>query len=211
MWKFKKEIILSLFLSIIILLYTIFINNRIHVSMQVSDYIFNDYTFIFVFSTIVFYLFFDTYNFDLTACKFKNIEKYIFFEINNTIVSLCSFFLVLTINQIIIFTIFDPLFKISTLIYQNIIFFWIYLIFYLVTFLCKRKNYRNSLIFMFIIWNILYIVYILFPENIINQITIFKSLKELSVYEILRLIIFNLIIIYGIYIKIKTRGRKILE
>lgn len=64
---------------------------------------------------------------------------------------------------------------------------------------------------MFIIWNILYIVYILFPENIINQITIFKSLKELSIYEILRLIIFNLIIIYGIYIKIKTRGRKILE
>lgn len=211
MWKFKKEIILSLFLSIIVLLYTIFINNSIYVSMQVSDYIFNDYTFIFVFSTIVFYLFFDTYNFDLTVWRFKKIEDYVFFEIKNTIISLGSFFLVLTINQIIIFTIFDPLFKISTLIYQNIIFFWIYLIFYLVTFLCKRKNHINSLIFMFIIWNILYIVYILFPENIINQITIFKSLKELSVYEILRLIIFNLIIIYGIYIKIKTRGRKILE
>lgn len=211
MWKFKKEIILSLFLSIIVLFYTIFINNSIYVSMQVSDYIFNDYTFIFVFSTIVFYLFFDTYNFDLTVWRFKKIEDYVFFEIKNTIISLGSFFLVLTINQIIIFTIFDPLFKISTLIYQNIIFFWIYLIFYLVTFLCKRKNHINSLIFMFIIWNILYIVYILFPENIINQITIFKSLKELSVYEILRLIIFNLIIIYGIYIKIKTRGRKILE
>lgn len=211
MWKFKKEITSLLFLSIIILLYTIFINNSVYVNMQVNEYILSDYTFMFIFSTIVFSLFFDTYNFELTVWRFKKIKEYIFFEIKNIIISLGSFFLVLTIIQIIIFTIFDPLFKISTLIYQNIIFFWLFFIFYLVTFLGKRKNRRNILIIMFIIWNFLDIVYILFPENIINQISIFKSFKEPTVYEIARLIIFNLIIIYGIYIKIKTKGRKILE
>lgn len=211
MWKFKKEITSLLFLSIIILLYTIFINNSVYVNMQVNEYILSDYTFMFIFSTIVFSLFFDTYNFELTVWRFKKIKEYIFFEIKNIIISLGSFFIVLTIIQIIIFTIFDPLFKISTLIYQNMIFFWLFFIFYLVTFLGKRKNRRNILIIMFIIWNFLDIVYILFPENIINQISIFKSFKEPTVYEITRLIIFNLIIIYGIYIKIKTKGRKILE
>lgn len=211
MWKFKKEITLTLFLSIIILLYTIFINNSGYDKMKVSEYILNDYTFMFIFSTIVFNLFFDTYNFELTVWRFKKIEDYVFFEIKNTIISLGSFFLVLTINQIIIFTIFDPLFKISTLIYQNIIFLWLFFIFYLVAFLSKRKNWRNILIIMFIIWNLLYIVYILSPENIINQITLFKSLKEPTVYEISRLFIFNLIVVYSIYIKIKSKGRKILE
>lgn len=211
MWKFKKEITLTLFLSIIILLYTIFINNSGYDKMKVSEYILNDYTFMFIFSTIVFNLFFDTYNFELTVWRFKKIEDYVFFEIKNKIISLGSFFLVLTINQIIIFTIFDPLFKISTLIYQNIIFLWLFFIFYLVAFLSKRKNWRNILIIMFIIWNLLYIVYILSPENIINQITLFKSLKEPTVYEISRLFIFNLIVVYSIYIKIKSKGRKILE
>ncbi len=211
MWKFKKEIILALFLSIIILVYTIFIKNSHYTNIQANVYILNNYTFMFVFSTIIFYLFFDTYNFELTMCRLKKIEEYIFFEIKNMIISLGIFFLILTINQIIIFTIFDPLFKISTLIYQNIIFLWLFFIFYLVIFLSKRKNWKKVLIVMFIIWNLLYIVYILFPENVINQITIFRSLKEPAVYEILRLFIFNLIEVYGIYIKIKSKKRKILE
>lgn len=211
MWKFKKEIILALFLSIIILVYTIFIKNSHYTNIQANVYILNNYTFMFVFSTIIFYLFFDTYNFELTMCRLKKIEEYIFFEIKNMIISLGIFFLILTINQIIIFTIFDPLFKISTLIYQNIIFLWLFFIFYLVIFLSKRKNWKKILIVMFIIWNLLYIVYILFPENVINQITIFRSLKEPAVYEILRLFIFNLIEVYGIYIKIKSKKRKILE
>ncbi len=211
MWKFKKEIILALFLSIIILVYTIFIKNSHYTNIQANVYILNNYTFMFVFSTIIFYLFFDTYNFELTMCRLKKIEEYIFFEIKNMIISLGVFFLILTINQIIIFTIFDPLFKISTLIYQNIIFLWLFFIFYLVIFLSKRKNWKKVLIVMFIIWNLLYIVYILFPENVINQITIFRSLKEPAVYEILRLFIFNLIEVYGIYIKIKSKKRKILE
>ena len=211
MWKFKKEIILALLLSIIILVYTIFIKNSHYTNIQANDYILNNYTFMFVFSTIIFYLFFDTYNFELTMCRLKKIEEYIFFEIKNMIISLGIFFLILTINQIIIFTIFDPLFKISTLIYQNIIFLWLFFIFYLVIFLSKRKNWKKVLIVMFIIWNLLYIVYILFPENVINQITIFRSLKEPAVYEILRLFIFNLIEVYGIYIKIKSKKGKILE
>ncbi len=211
MWKFKKEIILALFLSIIILVYTIFIKNSHYTNIQANVYILNNYTFMFVFSTIIFYLFFDTYNFELTMCRLKKIEEYIFFEIKNMIISLGIFFLILTINQIIIFTIFDPLFKISTLIYQNIIFLWLFFIFYLVIFLSKRKNWKKVLIVMFIIWNLLYIVYILFPENVINQITIFRSLKEPAVYEILRLFIFNLIEVYGTYIKIKSKKRKILE
>lgn len=211
MWKFKKEIILALFLSIIILVYTIFIKNSHYTNIQANVYILNNYTFMFVFSTIIFYLFFDTYNFELTMCRLKKIEEYIFFEIKNMIISLGIFFLILTINQIIIFTIFDPLFKISTLIYQNIIFLWLFFIFYLVIFLSKRKNWKKILIVMFIIWNLLYIVYILFPENVINQITIFRYLKEPAVYEILRLFIFNLIEVYGIYIKIKSKKRKILE
>ncbi len=134
MWKFKKEIILALFLSIIILVYTIFIKNSHYTNIQANVYILNNYTFMFVFSTIIFYLFFDTYNFELTMCRLKKIEEYIFFEIKNMIISLGVFFLILTINQIIIFTIFDPLFKISTLIYQNIIFLWLFFIFYLITF-----------------------------------------------------------------------------
>ncbi|WP_285947382.1 hypothetical protein, partial [Thomasclavelia cocleata] len=146
MWKFKKEIILALFLSIIILVYTIFIKNSHYTNIQANVYILNNYTFMFVFSTIIFYLFFDTYNFELTMCRLKKIEEYIFFEIKNMIISLGIFFLILTINQIIIFTIFDPLFKISTLIYQNIIFLWLFFIFYLVIFLSKRKNWKKVLI-----------------------------------------------------------------
>lgn len=57
MWKFKKEIILALFLSIIILVYTIFIKNSHYTNIQANVYILNNYTFMFVFSTIIFYLF----------------------------------------------------------------------------------------------------------------------------------------------------------
>lgn len=211
MWKYRKEIIASLSLSVIILLYTLFISNSLDKKIACYDFILSDYTFMFIFSIAIFYLFYEPYNYELTVWRFKKFEEYFLFEIKKTLISLAVFFLILTFCQIVIFTIYDSLFSLTLLIYQNIIFFWLYIIFYLIILFGKRKNYVCKVIIMFIIWNILYIIYLLFPENLINQITVFKLLKGPNMYEILRLVILSLIIVYGLYLKIKAIGRKELE
>ena len=194
MWKFKKSIINGVGLSIVILIYTLLMKDVLKEAIYV--HLLNNWIMTILLSASVFYIIYQRYNFELIVYRFDKIREYIKFETMYLIKSLSFFFIIVIVNQIIIFCILDSQFYVITFLYRYMILFWLFVLAGIMVFTGKRKNDMKRIVFYLIVWNVSYMIFCMFPNSMISQIMPYNALINIDIFEISRLIILSFIVIY---------------
>lgn len=166
----------------------------------------NEYTYMFIFSSIVFSLFFRIESYELIVIKFKRIRLYFLYEMKRVFISLCVFFLCLSIFQTIFFILFDPLFGMMMLWYRNCVLLLLFFTFYLVIVVGKQKYYQIKLLLMYILWNTLYLIFL---QN--DTFSIFTPLQTCNWLELAKLISYICLVCYTVNLMSLKKGRRLLE
>ena len=209
MWKYKKEILLASFMSMLVLGYSMLIYKKMD-NRVLNIQMFNDYTFMFVFSASIFYLFFNQYPNEMILYKFEKVKTYFLYKLLEFITSISVFIGLLTIAQTIIFVLIDPLFKLHLLIYRNFIILYIAILFYMLALMGQQKYLTRRIIGLFLLWNLLYVIFLFKPNSIVNVIGIFNALKSIKLDMLLKLLLLGIGISYTLFIRIDTMGRKMI-
>lgn len=208
MWKFKKAIISAYIVSMIILIYTLLIKKTLEGKQEIYIHLLNNAFFMLLMSTILFYLIYQSYNGELMAHRFYRIRGYIVFEIVSMIKIGIIFWMIIVLNQMIIFCAFDSLFDVTTFLYRYFILFWVFILFGMITTVGRRKNRMKRMAVGYIGWNVIYIIFCMFPTSMMSQWMPFHALISFQTYAVIRLIVLSVVVC--VYVMQKN-GRMMIE
>ncbi|MEG0176593.1 hypothetical protein [Anaerorhabdus sp.] len=206
MQKYKKTIVIAIIFSAFLIVYScIFLING---NLQYSLYarILKDYTYCFCFSILLFMMLKNDIDEYLLIGKFKSFNEYTWYQIKEKFITYAIFFAIVTSIQTIFYMLIDPYFNFVTLIYRNIIFYFlINFVNYLIV-LCRVKSKSKCTISLCLLWLFLIFAANIFPPtSMIRRIDIFVLIEKIDVFLIIRYSVIVLIIIVIKQFKVLNR------
>lgn len=209
MLNYKKSLILSGIISLIVFIFTLFIMNGKTYFSSIYVHILNDYTYAVFFSMLLFINMFDSMDQSLVISRFENVENYLKYMIVEKMKSYGVLFFIMTLFQVILFFFVDDNFNVGTLLYRNFVFFILINFVYQLVLIGRNSKKTHRIVFMFLFWNITYFVSIVMPKSIINHINIFTLLQKIQISEIIRYTILLIAIIVFLIWRISNKRRYI--
>lgn len=121
--------------------------------------------------------------------RFRSIESYIYYRLLEKAKLFGVQFIFFTVGQIIIFTMYDPNFNLLLLLYRNSVFYTLIMIVYSFVLLGNEKYRFRRKCILFVMWNTVYLSFILLPNSMINFMNIFVSLIRVDVAVIIKFVL----------------------
>lgn len=207
MWKYKKEFKLAILVSSINIIFTLLLSNGETPFNSIYVHILNDYTYVFFFIIVLFVNSFEPLEQDLIIYKFESINDYLLSKIIEKIKSYGVLFILFTCVQIVLFYIVDENFNLITLLYRNVVFYVLILVTNFIILIRRKQSQLIASLFLCLLWSIFYFIFIIFPNSVFNSINVFMLLKKIDLSEMLRYLIFILIIIILNLIRVSKKER----
>lgn len=186
MLKYRKAVMSSVVICLISSFYTWFALKSDWINiMNVSDIVFGDYTYHFIFSCLLFLLFKVDFDAKFYLHKFTSLDKYCRYTFLHGFLNLTLFFLIVVTYQWILFHLVDLSFDLKTYLLRNII---LYLYMCLIIFIQSYipfKFQKRTLILLYLFWNLEMIGWLHFSGTLLGQINIFYVLTNQSVLTLL--------------------------
>lgn len=207
MWKYRKELYLAFAISLLNLVFTLLIKNVESPFSSIYVHILNDYAYIFCFIFLLFINLYTLFDENLIVYKFKSVEHYLINQLIKKAKSYSIIFILFSIFQIVLFFLVDKNFNILTLLYRNTIFYILILLTDFIAIVGKKNKFLFRIIVLFFIWITFYLISILIPAALINNINIFTLLQRINLSEIFRysILLFAIIVINFLRISKKER------
>lgn len=207
MWKYRKELYLAFAISLLNLVFTLLIKNVESPFSSIYVHILNDYAYIFCFIFLLFINLYPLFEENLIVYRFKSVEHYLTNQLIKKAKSYSIIFILFSIFQISLFFLVDKNFNVLTLLYRNTIFYILILLTDFIVIVGKKNKFLFRIIVLFFIWITFYLISILIPTALINNINVFTLLQRMNLSEIFRysILLFAIIVINFLRISKKER------
>lgn len=139
-----------------------------------------------LFSAFLFFPLYDNYDHSLLYVRYVDHSKYIKQTMKTSLKEYGILMLSVTVGQLILFLITDPLLNVITLVYRNVIFYILILFVKYILLTLKHSNQLKWIICMYIIWFLLFRSAFVFADYPVNTWNVFSLLQRIDGIRMIR-------------------------